>query len=59
MTRHVALVLPESRDLGLAVADHFFALIDQGVRPALVTADKADDLVHLSDRGITRLTYVR
>ncbi|MFD8151661.1 glycosyl hydrolase [Streptomyces sp. NPDC059720] len=59
VTRHVALVLPDSRELGLEVADHFFALVDQGVRPALVTADKADDLAYLSDRGITRLTYVR
>lgn len=55
--RPVALVLPDSRHLGLQVADRFFALVDEGVRPALVTSDRADDAAHLSARGITELVH--
>jgi hypothetical protein len=55
--RHVGLVLPDSRRLGLQVADRFFTLVDQGVRPALVTHDRADDTAHLSARGITELVH--
>ncbi|MET7599069.1 hypothetical protein ACWERY_05765 [Streptomyces sp. NPDC004082] len=53
--RHVGLVLPDSRPIGLRAADRFFTLVDQGVRPALVTHDRADDTTHLSTRGITEL----
>ena len=55
VARHVALVLPEFRELGLQVADRFFALVDQGIRPALVTHAKAGDTAHLSARGISEL----
>ncbi|WP_063484214.1 glycoside hydrolase 5 family protein [Streptomyces ambofaciens] len=55
--RSVALVLPDSRELGLHVADRFFALVDDGLRPALVTSERADDPAHLSARGITELVH--
>jgi hypothetical protein len=48
--RSVALVLPDSRELGLHVADRFFALVDDGVRPALVTSERADDAAQLCPR---------
>ncbi|OQD57338.1 hypothetical protein BM536_005000 [Streptomyces phaeoluteigriseus] len=49
-TRSVALVLPDSPELGLHVADRFFALVDDGVRPALVTSERADDAAQLCPR---------
>ena len=50
-----ALVLPGGPDAGLDVADHFFALIEQGVRPALVTPERAEDETYLTARGIEHL----
>ncbi|MFF3349008.1 hypothetical protein [Streptomyces sp. NPDC002779] len=53
----MALVLPDSLELGLHVADRFFALVDDGVPPALVTSERADDAAHPSARGITELVH--
>ncbi|MFJ7625185.1 glycosyl hydrolase [Streptomyces sp. NPDC097595] len=58
LRRTTALVVPESGEAGLDVAEAFFALIDEGVRPAVVTAERARDSAYLASRGITGLRHV-
>ncbi|MEV0848122.1 glycosyl hydrolase [Streptomyces sp. NPDC049954] len=53
--RPTALVVEDFGKAGLEVAEDFFALIDEGIRPALVTADRAADASYLASRGITEL----
>ncbi|WP_435843808.1 hypothetical protein [Streptomyces hirsutus] len=56
--RPTALVVPDYGRAGLDVAHEFFALIDEGVRPSLVTEERADDAAHPKRRGITGLREV-
>lgn len=56
LVRSTALVIPSlapARD----AADHFFRLIEQGVRPAIVTLDRSRDEAYLAGRGITDLVH--
>ncbi|MEH0934704.1 hypothetical protein [Micromonospora psammae] len=53
--RRIALVLDEPHRAGLEFADRFFALIDEGVRPAIVTRQRVADADHLAARGIEEL----
>ena len=46
---------PRKPDVG---ADAFFALIEQGVRPAIVLGSKVDDRGYLAARGIAELRSV-
>ncbi len=55
--REVGLVLPASAVPDLDFADAFFALVDRGVRPAVVLETRAADPDHLAVRGITRLVH--
>ncbi|MGC4946754.1 hypothetical protein ACLQ2N_11245 [Streptomyces sp. DT224] len=57
LRRPTALVLPESGEAGLDAAEAFFALIDEGIRPAVVTAERARDSAYIASRGITELRY--
>ena len=50
--RDVALVLPDDRTPDLAFADAYFALIDQGTKPAIALESRLADRQHLADRGI-------
>ena len=53
--RPVGLVLPDGTTPGLDFADRFFALVDGGVRPAIVRAADTADPAALNARGITEL----
>ncbi|MEH0934460.1 glycoside hydrolase 5 family protein [Micromonospora psammae] len=53
--RRTALVLDDPHRAGLEFADRFFTLIDEGIRPAIVTRDRATDADHLAARGIDQL----
>lgn len=53
--RNTGLVLPEGTTPDLCFADRFFALIDQGLHPAIVRAADTADAGHLATRGITEL----
>ncbi|WP_158564031.1 glycoside hydrolase 5 family protein [Jiangella anatolica] len=53
--RPVALVLGRGRRPGLDFADRFFQLVDDGVRPAIVRAERRHDEGYLAERGITQL----
>lgn len=53
--RSTALVLRSDTTPDLAFADQFFALIESGVRPAIVLEKRLTDLEHLQQRHITRL----
>ncbi|MGN9811667.1 glycoside hydrolase 5 family protein [Micromonospora sp. BQ11] len=55
LRRRIALVLDHPHRAGLEFADHFFALVDEGIRPAIVTRDRATDADHLAARGIDHL----
>lgn len=55
--RTTGLVLADPTQAGLDFADHFFGLIDQGTRPAIVLQDKTSDSAYLSARGITTLVW--
>ncbi|MGC5170077.1 glycoside hydrolase 5 family protein [Microbacterium sp. DT81.1] len=54
-TRSHALVLPDAETPDLRFADHFFALIQDGIRPAIVLESRTADAGQLSERGITTL----
>ncbi|MFC5958247.1 hypothetical protein ACFP51_28465 [Streptomyces pratens] len=56
--RPTALVVPDYGRTGLDVAHEFFTLIDEGVRPAIVTKERADDDAYLKRRGVTELREV-
>lgn len=49
--RTTALLLDDSDSPDLGVADAFFALLDQGVEPAIVLRTRAGDENHLAARG--------
>ena len=51
----VGLVLPTETEPGLTFADAFFALVDRGVRPAVVLQARAHDAEYLRKRGVSRL----
>lgn len=53
--RTTGLVLADPTKAGLDFADHFFDLIDEGTRPAIVLQDKTNDSSYLAARGITTL----
>jgi endo-1,4-beta-mannosidase len=55
MPRRVALVLPQEATPDLAFADAYFALVADGVRPAIVREEDANDSGLLELRGITEL----
>ena len=48
-------MLADPAQADLAFADSFFALIDQGTRPAIVLKDNTSDSAYLTARGITTL----
>jgi hypothetical protein len=58
IARPIGLVLPDATLPDLAFADAFFALIEQGVRPAIVLGSKVDDRGYLAARGIAELRSV-
>ncbi|WP_232481457.1 glycoside hydrolase 5 family protein [Arthrobacter sp. YN] len=53
--RTIAVVLPQGRTPGLDFADTFFALIDEGKKPAIVLEENALDHDYLKTRGIETL----
>jgi hypothetical protein len=53
--RETGLVLTNPKRAGLEFADHFFNLIDDGVRPAIVLNEKVEDQAYLAARGIKKL----
>lgn len=53
--RTVALVLDRGHPPGLDFADRFFELIDGGLQPAIVRAERRHDESYLAERGITQL----
>ncbi|MFJ8862396.1 glycosyl hydrolase [Streptomyces sp. NPDC102451] len=55
LPRTTALVVQDIGKAGLDVAEAFFALIDEGIRPAVVTAERAGDDAYLASRNITEL----
>lgn len=55
--RSTGLVLTDPTNAGLDFADHFFALIDQGIAPAIVLQEKTGDSAYLAARGITKLVW--
>ncbi|MFD6415698.1 glycosyl hydrolase [Streptomyces sp. NPDC060194] len=57
LPRTTALVLAKDAET-LDVADRFFRCIEDGVRPALVTAERVHDEAHLTARGITEVVHV-
>lgn len=57
--REVGLVLPEGTVPDLDFGDHFFRLVDEGVRPAVVLERSAADTAYLAGRGMTRLVDPR
>ncbi|MGW8885927.1 glycoside hydrolase 5 family protein [Streptomyces sp. NPDC055749] len=54
LTRTTALVLTKGAE-NMDAADRFFRCIEDGVHPALVTAERAHDEAHLAQRGITQV----
>jgi endo-1,4-beta-mannosidase len=53
--RTTGLILDEGRVPDLVFADAFFSLIDAGLHPAIVRAERSDDGAYLASRGIAEL----
>lgn len=53
-----ALVLPDDTTPDLRIADHFFALIRNDIRPAIVLESRSRDAGHLAERGIVTLSRI-